>query len=548
MPWIFKKPDLFKRNLISLKFGISPLTASVLINRGIEREEDVELFLFPTLEKLHNPYLMPGVKEGVERLRRALANGEKVLVYGDYDVDGVTGTTLLLLVLKEAFGDRISYFIPHRVKEGYGLHYEIIKYARDKGFSLVITVDCGINDVDVVSEGLKMGIDFIITDHHIPGEKLPEGAIIINPKLKDCKYPFKDLAGVGVAWKFLCAFAERPLVEFLDLVAIGTVADVVSLLGENRILVREGFKLLERGVRPGIRELLKEAGIKPSRRIDEWLVSFIMAPRLNAAGRMDIADLSVNLLLTPSPLKARELSKKLNLLNSRRKSFEERILSEVEGKIEDFPIIFLYDERWHLGVLGIVASRLVEKYGKPAFLMCKSGKKVKGSARGVEGFRIDEALSYCSDILDGYGGHELAGGFSLREERIIDFKEKLLEFSKSLSFSSMGRQWIDDRLEGKDLTVSLAQELSSLSPWGKGNPQPIFLLEDVILQSNGFSGYCSFKGIKDGIVFDLFSPKEDLSFFNGRRATLLGFWCLDNWTKMPCFRVEALFNNGGELY
>lgn len=548
MSWIFKKPDLFKRNLISLKFGISPPTASVLINRGIEKEEDVELFLFPTLDKLYDPYLLPGVKEGVERLKRALSNGEKVLVYGDYDVDGVTGTTILLLVLKEAFGDRISYFIPHRVKEGYGLHYEIIRYARDKGFSLVITVDCGINDADVVSEGLKMGIDFIITDHHIPGEKLPEGAIIINPKLKDCKYPFKDLAGVGVAWKFLSAFAGRPLVELLDLVAIGTVADVVSLLGENRILVREGFKLLERGVRPGIRELLKEAGIRPSRRIDEWLVSFVMAPRLNAAGRMDIADLSVNLLLTPSPFKARELSKKLNLLNSRRRSVEEKILNEVDGKIGDSPIIFLYDEKWHLGVLGIVASKLVERYGKPAFLMCKSGKKVKGSARGIEGFRINEALSYCSDILDGYGGHELAGGFSLREERIVDFKERLLEFSRGMNLPLIGGQWVDDRLEGKDLTLSLAQELSNLSPWGRGNPQPIFLLEGVILQSNGLNGYSSFKGIKDGVVFDLFSPRENLSLFNGRKATLLGLWCLDSWTKTPCFRVEALFNNGGELY
>ncbi|MCS7233138.1 MAG: single-stranded-DNA-specific exonuclease RecJ [Synergistetes bacterium] len=544
MSWIFKTPDSFKKGLLSLRYGISPITASILINRGIEREEDVEIFLFPTLDKLYDPYIMPGVKEGVERLKRALVNGEKILVYGDYDVDGVTGTALLLLVLREAFGNRISYFIPHRVKEGYGLHSEIIRYARDKGFSLVITVDCGIGSVDVVSEGLRMGIDFIITDHHIPGERLPEGAIIINPKLKGSRYPFKDLAGVGVAWKFLSAFVGKPLVEFLDLVALGTVADMVPLLGENRILVKEGFKLLERVIRPGIRELLKEAGIKPSRKIDEWLISFIMAPRLNAAGRMDIADLSVNLLLTPSFLKARELSKRLNILNSKRKSIEERMLNDVEGRIEDLPIIFLYDEKWHLGVLGIVASKLVEKYGKPAFLMCKGGGKVKGSARGIEGFRIDEALSYCSEVLDSYGGHELAGGFSLKEEKIFDFKEKLLDFSKGKAFPLVEWRWIDGKLEGKDLTSSLAQEISNLSPWGKGNPQPLFVLENVILQSNGLNGNRSFKGIKDGIVFDVFSPKGDLPFWVGKKVTLLGFWCLDSWAGTPCFKVENLFNGG----
>ncbi|KUK14691.1 MAG: single-stranded-DNA-specific exonuclease RecJ [Synergistetes bacterium] len=547
MPWIFKQADSLKSKLLSAKFGISPITASLLINRGIEEEEDVELFLYPTLDKLYDPFLLSGVSEGVERLKRALANGEKVLVYGDYDVDGVTGTALLLLVLRKAFGDRISYFIPHRVKEGYGLHYEIIKYARDKGFSLVVTVDCGINNGDVVSEAVKMGIDFIITDHHIPGEKLPEGAIVINPKIKGCKYPFKELAGVGVAWKFASAFAGKPLVEFLDLVALGTVADVVPLVGENRILVKEGFKLLERGIRPGIRELLREAGVRPFRKIDEWLVSFIMAPRLNAAGRIDIADLSVNLLLSSSYFRVRELSKKLNELNSKRKGIEEKILMEAQDKVDGSPIIFLYKSGWHLGVLGIVASRLVERYGKPAFLMCKSGKKVKGSARGVEGFRIDEALAYCSGVLDSFGGHELAGGFSLKEERLQDFRDLLLEFSKSKPFSPFAEEWIDGRLEGKDLTDSLAKEISSLSPWGKGNPRPLFLLEDVILQVSGSNGYKVFRGIKNDVVFNIYSPKEDLSGLSGEKVVLVGFWGIDSWTGMPCFRVEALFNGGGGL-
>lgn len=547
MRWPFKYADRLKRNLLSLKFGISPIVASILLNRGIEREDEVEAFLFPSLDKLHDPFLLSGMSEGVERLRRALLNGEKVLVYGDYDVDGVTGTALLLLVLREAFGDRICYFIPHRVKEGYGLHPEIIRYARDKGFSLVVTVDCGVNNVDVVSEGVNMGIDFIITDHHIPGERLPPGAIVINPKIKDGRYPFKELAGVGVAWKFASAFVGRPLVEFLDLVALGTIADIVPLIGENRVLVKEGLKLLRKGIRPGIRELLKEAGIKPSRRIDEWLISFVMAPRLNAAGRLDIADLSVSLLLSSSSLMARKLSKKLNELNSKRKGFEERILAEAQGEVDGSPVIVLYKEGWHLGVLGIVASRLVERYGRPAFLMCKSGRKVKGSARGVEGFRIDEALNFCAKVLDSFGGHELAGGFSLREERVPEFKGLLLEFSKDKAFSPTSEEWIDERLEASDLTASLARDISDLSPWGKGNPRPLFLLEDVILQGSGVNGYRAFKGIKGGIVFDIFSPKEDLSPFEGKRVTLVGLWGIDNWTGEPCFRVEALFNYGGGL-
>ncbi len=284
----------------------------------------------------------------------------------------------MLLAFKDVFEDRISYFIPHRVREGYGLHYEIIKYAREKGFSLIITVDCGISSVDVISEGKRLGLDFIVTDHHIPGDRLPDGAIVINPKQPGCNYPFKELSGVGLAWKLASAFWREPLLDLLDLVALGTVADVVPLRGENRILVREGFRLLDPPVRPGIRELLRDASFKPSRKVDEWVISFIIAPRLNAAGRMDIADLSVNLLITQSQSRVRELSKKLKALNSKRKSVEEKVLSEAEGDLEGLPFIFIYKEDWHLGVLGIAASKLAERYRKPVFLMCEERKKSEG--------------------------------------------------------------------------------------------------------------------------------------------------------------------------
>ncbi len=546
MPWVLRSVDPVKKSLLSLKYGISPITASVLINRGIEEENDVESFLFPTLDKLHDPYMMKGVSEGVERLRLASLRGEKVLVYGDYDVDGVTGTALFLLAFKEAFGDRISYFIPHRVKEGYGLHSDIVRYARDKGFSLIVTIDCGISSIDVVEEGKRLGLDFIITDHHIPGERLPDGAIIINPKQRGCNYPFKELSGVGLAWKLASAFVGRPLIELLDLVALGTIADIVPLRGENRILVREGLKLLNPPIRLGIRELLKESGVRLSRRIDEWVISFILAPRLNAAGRMDIADLSVSLLLTQSPSRAKELSRRLNLLNSRRKSVEGRILSEAEGHIRDLPLVFLCEEGWHIGVLGIVASKLVEKHGRPTFLMCRKDGKVKGSARGVEGFNVSEALSYCSEFLEAYGGHEMAGGFSLREENLFKFREKLLEFVQGKAPSLEETLWIDDRLEVGDLTNKLAFELSSLYPWGKGNPRPVLLLEDVIIQKVNSGSDRVFKAMKDGFLFDVFSLDGELSLKDGGRVSLLGFWGVDSFTGMPCFRVEALLN-GGDL-
>ncbi|MCD6364099.1 MAG: single-stranded-DNA-specific exonuclease RecJ [Synergistetes bacterium] len=547
MGWVLKSVDPFKRNLLSWKFGISPITASVLINRGICDEDDVELFLYPALDKLHDPFEMKGIREGVQRIRDALNRGEKILIYGDYDVDGVSATAVLLLGLKEFFKEKVSYFIPHRVKEGYGLHGEIVKYARDKGFSLIITVDCGIKGGNVVSEGRKMGLDFIITDHHLPGEELPEGAIVIDPHQPGCDYPFKELAGVGVAWKLISAFLGKPYLDVLDLVAIGTIADLVPLRGENRILVKEGLKLLNPPSRPGLRELLREAGVKPSRRIDEWVIGFIIAPRLNSAGRMDIADISVKLLTTASLVKARKLAGELNGLNSKRKSIGDRILSEAEEELSDEPIIFLYEEDWHLGVLGIVASRLVEKYGKPAFLMCGSGDRVKGSARGLEGFRIDEALGYCADLLEAYGGHEMAGGFSLFRENVDSFREKLLRFASRKSFVGEDMCWIDGHLTARDLTLSLARELSSLSPWGKGNPQPIFLMENVILQRSSPSNGHFFKAIKDGVVFDVFSWKHNVSLPEGKRVSLLGFWGVDGWTGLPCFRVEDILNGGESL-
>ncbi len=547
MGWTLKKADPFKKKLLSWKFGISPITASVLINRGICDEDEVDLFLHPTLDKLYDPFRMKGVREGVERIRLALSRGEKVLIYGDYDVDGVSATAVLLLGLKDFFKDRVSYFIPHRVREGYGLHGEIIRYAREKGFSLIITVDCGIRGKDVVKEGRKMGLDFIITDHHLPGEELPEDAIVIDPHQPGCAYPFKELAGVGVAWKLISAFRGEPYHDVLDLVAIGTVADLVPLRGENRILVREGLKLLNPPSRPGLRELLREAGVKLSRKIDEWVVTFIIAPRLNSAGRMDIADISVRLLTTASAPRARKLAGELDGLNSKRKSVGDRILSQAEESLSSDPVIFLYEEDWHLGVLGIVASRLVDKYGKPAFLMCRNGDKVKGSARGVEGFRVDEALEYCSDLLEAYGGHEMAGGFSLRWENIEEFKKRLLCFASYRGISQGETSWIDGRLDSRDLTFSLASELSDLSPWGKGNPRPVFLIENVILQRSSTQNGNSFKALKDGVVFDVFSWKDNLSLFEGKRISILGFWGIDKWTGLPCFRIESILNGGEYL-
>ena len=401
--------------------GIPPLSALVLAARGFDRGEQAKDFLSCAVSRLHDPMTMKGMPEAVERIARALAAGETICVYGDYDVDGITATCLLTDYLRSQGGNVIPY-VPDRIREGYSLNPETIDSLAQRGVTLIITVDCGITNLDEVTHASALGLDVVITDHHECKEILPDACAIVNPHQPGCPYPFQELAGVGVALKLVLALggAERQdalLLEYADLAAIGTVADVMQLTGENRSIVTLGLNLIPNTRRVGLAMLLKESRIN-EKPITASFISFSLAPRINAAGRMGCPFLAVDLLLTDDPLLAAELAQKLCQLNRERQLVEQDIFSQCTTLLDQRPAlrgsaIVLAGENWHQGVVGIVASRLAERYGVPTFMICLEGDRGKGSCRSSGGFPLFSALEQCSDLLEGFGGHAQAAGFTI---------------------------------------------------------------------------------------------------------------------------------------
>ncbi|SHM52744.1 single-stranded-DNA-specific exonuclease [Caldanaerovirga acetigignens] len=470
--------------------NLHPVILKLLKARGIEKREDVLRFLRVSIDDMYNPFLLKDMEKAVIRVKKAISNGEKITVYGDYDVDGVTGCALLVKALRELGGD-VEFYIPSRLEEGYGLNKEALEKIAKSGTKLIITVDNGIASKEEVIYSKELGMDMVITDHHEPHDDVPKAIAVINPKQKDCSYPFKELAGVGVALKLVQALSncnKDVTLKFLDLVALGTIADMVPLVDENRIIAKWGINVLKNTDKKGLLALLEECRLSV-KDIDEEKISYILAPRLNAAGRLSDATLAVQLLLADDENEAKRLAKDLELLNRERQAIETRIYNEAKEyiqknvRIDKDRVIVVSGSRWHPGVIGIVASKLVQNYCIPCILISEEGEEGRGSARSVPGFDIFEALSKLSDMLDKFGGHEQAVGFTIKVKEIENFRLKINELAKSTEREKWEMKLkIDMELTPEELTTELAEQLQLLKPFGFGNPKPVFVCKSMAIE------------------------------------------------------------------
>ncbi len=496
--WILRAPDPDAVREVSIRHGLVPAASKVLVNRGVVESPDVERFLGGTLSDLPDPSLLKDADKAARRLMDAGARGEPVLIYADYDADGATGAACLHLFLKRVFpGLRVRIHQNDRRRDGYGLQTHVLAPAAREGFRLVVTVDCGITDVEAVAEASRGGVEVIVTDHHLPGETVPEAIAIVNPMQHDCRYPGKTTAGVGVAFLLVCAlrralrenagFATLPepsLRPFLDLVALGTVADMAALRDGNRILVREGLREIRKSPRPGIEALFAASGV-PHGSATEADLGFRVGPRLNAAGRVGDAARSSRILVSESGVDAARLARELNEDNALRQREEERIVLAVEAALaaagEIPPAIVLSDPAWNAGVLGIVASKVLERYGRPVVLLQEEAGAAKGSCRSVEGFHIVSALSSLSHLLTRFGGHAQAAGLALPLDRLDAFREGLSRIAGRHARENpyVLRRIIDARLGIAEITPRLLSDLERLRPFGVGNEEPLFLLRNV---------------------------------------------------------------------
>lgn len=478
--WKIKNPDILLQKKLARDLSISPLSAQLLINRGITSGACAREFLGSDISALHNAQLLPDIDKAARRVRKALSAKEKVLLFSDYDADGLTS----LALLKRAFirlGVDCEHYLPHRLTEGYGLSGKAVEYARSGGFHLVVTLDCGIANFKEIEELRKSNIDTIVIDHHMVSEPLPPAHSVINPKRHDSKYPYPDLAGVGLAYKFASYLLDELLEDELDLVCLGTVADVAPLLGENRILVREGLKKLNATGRAGLKSLVEISGIK-RKIIDTRQISYILGPRLNACGRIGSAEDALSLLLVDAQDQALALAGQLHSKNKERGRIEAEIIDEALCKIEtemDFSrerVIVLHQEGWHQGVLGIVAAKISDRYHRPAIVISFNDGIGKGSGRSIENFHLFEGLRECKEHLLGFGGHKRACGLSLSRSSIEDFRRAINEVAlRTLSLQDLVPSLdIEMELGLSGLSLDLLEELRLFEPFGQGNPRPIF--------------------------------------------------------------------------
>ncbi len=475
---------------LSKDLGISKVLAQILINRGITDSTQAEKFINVSFKQMIDPFSFRDMAKVVERINQAKEKREKVMVFGDYDVDGITSVAILKNNL-DKLGLNVDYYLPHRVKEGYGLPKNILKIAQEKKINLVITADCGTSNVREVEDLRKHRIDTIITDHHEPSVKdLPSAVGIINPKVKDSTYKYRELAGVGVAYKLCQALTQSRLLDELDLVTLGTIADVVPLTGENRVFVKEGLKVCAKTKRPGIKAMIENAGIK-NKKFTPTFVSFILGPRLNAAGRMDSADTALKLLMSGNEAEAQELAGILEQHNRSRQKIEGKILEEAEAIInkdvnfKKHKVIVVAKEDWHQGVLGIVASKLADRFYRPAIVISLNEDICKGSGRSIKNFHLFHALGECSEFLDAFGGHAHAVGLTITRESIDDFRDSINRLAHDkLSFEDLLPSLeVDMELSLADLDEKKVRELEQLEPFGMGNREPLFYTRGLKLKS-----------------------------------------------------------------
>jgi len=490
--WIIKsRGDEEKVALLADKLNIGKTLANLLIQRGVEDYDIAHAFFRPSMDNLHDPFLMKNMKKAVARLQLAIKRKERILIYGDYDVDGTTSVALVYSFLHRRY-DRLEYYIPDRYNEGYGISYKGIDYAVNNNITLIIALDCGIKANQKIKYANQRGIDVIICDHHTPGNDIPEAYAVLDPKQKDCGYPFKELSGCGVGFKFLQAYSgeqnidSNELNEYIDLVAVSIASDIVPIIDENRVITFFGLKKLTENPLKGLKAIMKISGLEGHVVHVEDIV-FKIGPRINAAGRMESGKKAVELLISEDLGMATDMSYKINSFNTQRRSVDNTITQEALNLIEGRPELrnkkttVLYNPDWHKGVIGIVASRLIETYYRPTVILTKSNGFATGSARSVFGFDLYQAIDACSDLLESFGGHMYAAGLTLRPENVKKFMKRFEEYVSNniLPEQLIPKIEIDSELKFSEITTNFFKILDQFRPFGPGNMAPVFFTENV---------------------------------------------------------------------
>ncbi len=488
--WILEnKANEEKVAELTKTLNIAPVLCEILVSRGIDTFDKAKSFFRPNLDELHDPFLMQDMEKAVLRLEKALENNEKILIYGDYDVDGTTSVALVYNFLS-SYSKNLGFYVPDRYNEGYGISTNGVEYAARNGFSLVIALDCGIKAVQRMEFANSLGVDFIICDHHTPGEELPKAVAILDPMRTDCSYPFKHLSGCGVGFKLLQAFcmhkniSQKRLFSMLDLVAVSIASDIVSITGENRILAFYGLQQLENNPCLGLQKLKELGGIKGRTTIND--IVFKIGPRINAAGRMRTADTSVQLLITKDQNLADQIAADIQNLNNQRKDLDQSITEEAMQRAAEKDKtqkgLVLYSPSWSKGVVGIVASRIVEKFYKPTIILTEEDGKISGSARSIEGFDLYDAIAQCEDLLVNFGGHKYAAGLTIKREKLTEFKERFEQIvSESISNEDLvPKLYVDAPLKLSQITPKFYRILQQFEPFGPDNMAPVFTTKNVI--------------------------------------------------------------------
>ena len=488
--WTVRRHDTDAAASLARVLGVSPILAALLINRGYADESSARAFLSPSYDQLHEPYLMRGMREAVARVKHALETNEPILIYGDYDVDGTTGTAILLRALK-LLGARTGFHIPHRFTEGYGIQQPALERALADGYKLVISVDCGIRAHEPLYWARDHKLDVIITDHHLPDEDegAPPAFAVLNPNQAGCPYPDKNLAGVGVAFKLVHALfreygREPQVAAFMKVVAIGTVADVAKLTGENRTIVAIGLKDLARAANPGLKALIDVAGCGDGKGMTAYDLGFRLGPRINAAGRMDAARAVVELFDTRDSAEARRLAEHLDARNEERKTVQQQIIDLAMAELgdnKDSKVAVIEGAGWHRGVIGIAASKIAERLHRPCVVFSIDGEVAHGSGRSIEAYHLLNGLTACADLFEKFGGHSHAAGITIRPERIAEFRRRLNEHAAScLTEEDLEHSVaIDLEVAPESVTFQFARELQALEPFGAGNPRPVFATKNL---------------------------------------------------------------------
>ena len=497
--WTLKHKGKVKEANLSKKIDISPEISQILVNRGVDSKKDAEIFMNPSLEYLRDPFLMKDMDKAVKRIKMAIENKENIYIYGDYDVDGVSSTSILYLYFK-SINYPVKYYIPNRLEEGYGINENAIRKIYEDGCDLIITVDCGITSVKEVELANELGIDVIISDHHECQSEIPNAYAIINPKQEDCNYPFDMLCGCGVAFKIIQALTDEEefkttMYDYLEIATLATICDIVPLVDENRIIVKNGLKLMKEGKNLGLRELIKVCGIE-SGQIGSSHIGFSVGPRINASGRLGYSYLGVQLFTTDDENEAKEIANILEAKNIERQLIESKMYKEAEEIIannEEYKndkVLVVAKEGWQHGIIGIVASKLTEKYYKPTILLTIEDGEATGSARSIKGFNMFEALVSCKDLMNKFGGHEQAAGLALSEENISELKKRINEIADyNLTKEDLIENIkVEFELDEESVDLKLVDDLHKLEPFGLSNPSPRFIMRDLLLTHIYFMG------------------------------------------------------------